>query len=253
MLEVIPTSLGLKNVNEQAIVWEEYRNTIDSINVDWSKIIQTRLMNISEHIEEQRRYIEELKEKHPKFYDFAKQTIDNLQNEYQEKGKRDRKYFIILKIDAEEYHALESNFNVDNPFVGAVASNIGKSNKLNDDELYNLAITELDNAQNLLIAGLQRCGIIARPCNKLEVLDYINNTINRDLAQIQSIDLMNKAGVFNFVPVSQTVDLFLAKEIILDVMKKEEIDLQNDFLYEDEENESEINAAKTEAAAGGVN
>lgn len=230
MVEVFPTNLFIKSPSEQASVWEEYRNTIQSISIDWTKIVQTRIMQISEHLDTIKECCNSIKTKYPKLYAYSEETYASLQKEYEEKGKRDRKYFIILKIDAEEFKTMESNLSVSNDAVSALMSSIS-TNNYSEEELKTVAINELNNALNLLISGLYKAGIIAKPMNKKQVLDYLNNTLNRDIANIHSIEAMDKAGVFHFTPTSLTVDLFLSKVALESISE----DATPDFMYEDEE------------------
>jgi len=231
MVEVMPTNLPIKAPTEQAMVWEEYRNTIQSINVDWTKIIQTRIMQISEHLDEVKDNCNAIKSKYPELYAYGMETYNAMKSEYEEKGKRDLKYFIILKIDAEDFKAADNNLTISNEAVGALMSGLGSSKKYSDEELKTVAINELNNALNLLISGLFKANIIAKPMNKKQVLDFINNTLNRDIANIQSIDAMDKSGVFHFAPTSLTVDLFMSKAAIETMSEEPEIE----FLYTDEE------------------
>ena len=230
MVEVFPTNIVIKAPSEQAAVWEEYRNTVQSINVDWTKIIQTRIMQISEHLDKLKEDCNVIKSKYPKLYAYGNETISTLQSEYEEKGKRDRKYFIMLKIDAEDFKAQDNNLAITNEALGALMSGMS-TNKYSEEELKTVAINELNNALNLLISGLFKAGIIARPMDKKQVLDYINNTLNRDLANIQSIDAMDKAGVFCLTPTSLSVDLFISKAVLESLPDEPD----NDFVYEDEE------------------
>lgn len=237
MVEVYPTNLVLKSSDEQANCWVEYRNTIDTLSVDWTKIIQSRIMRISDYLDEQMQEAEKLKGKYPLLYEHEKQVISELRNEYEEKEKRERRYYVILKIDAEDFLEADSSFGVDNAAVGALFSTLGfNKKKYSDEELRNVATSELENAAALLAAGLYRSGVVVRLLNKKDILDYLNNTLCRELAPVQNIDLMDRAGVFHFSPASVTVDLFLSKEAVRQAVEQENMNGsgEKEFFYEDE-------------------
>ena len=69
MVKVYPTNLVLKSPDEQANCWVEYRNTIDTLSVDWTKIIQSRIICISDYLDEQMQEAEKLKGKYPLLYE----------------------------------------------------------------------------------------------------------------------------------------------------------------------------------------
>lgn len=237
MIEVYPTNLVLKSPDEQANCWVEYRNTIDTLTVDWTKIVQSRIMRISDYLDEQIQEAEKLKGKYPLLYEYEKQIIGEIRSEYEEKEKRERRYYIILKIDAEDFLEADSSFGVDNAAVGALFSTIGfNKKKYSDEELRNVAASELENAAALLATGLYRSGVAIRLLNKKDILDYLNNTLCRELAPVQNIELMDRAGVFHFVPASVTVDLFLSKEAMRQAIEQENLAALNEkaFFYEDE-------------------
>lgn len=237
MVEVYPTNLVLKSPDEQANCWVEYRNSIDTLSVDWTKIIQSRIMRISDYLDEQMQEAEKLKGKYPLLYEHEKQIIGELRSEYEEKEKRERRYYIILKIDAEDFLEADSSFGVDNAAAGALFSTLGfNKKKYSDEELRNVATSELENAAALLAAGLYRSGVVVRLLNKKDILDYLNNTLCRELAPVQNVDLMDRAGVFHFAPASVTVDLFLSKEVVEQAVGQESMAESGEkvFFYEDE-------------------
>jgi len=133
------------------------------------------------------------------------------------------KCFLILKIDAEDLLHKDSGFAVDNAALEALFSNAGLNRKkYTEDELKNIAVSELDDAVSLLAAGLYRSGVSVRLLDKKGVLDYLNNTLCRELAPVQNIDLMDRAGVFSTVPASVSVDLFLTKEVLEEMAVRED-------------------------------
>ena len=88
MLEITPTNISIKSPAEQAAAWEEYRNTIDNISVDWTQIVQTRIVRFKDYVEEQTKRNDELKTKHPVLYDHLNNVLNQMISEYEEQASR---------------------------------------------------------------------------------------------------------------------------------------------------------------------
>lgn len=222
MVEVFPTNLMLKTPEEQANCWLEFRNTVDTLSVDWTMIVQSRIMRMGDYLDERMQEAEELKARYPLLYMYQKQVIEEMRNEYEEKEKRERRYFIILKMDTGDMLQNENGFAVENAAVRALFSGVGFNRKKpHEDDLKGIATGELENAVSLLAVGLYRSGVSVRLLDKKGILDYLNNTLCHDIAAVQNIDLMDRTGVLNTVPASLTVDMFLTREALKMVDERE--------------------------------
>jgi len=218
MLEITPINISIKSPAEQAVAWEEYRNTIDSVSVDWTQIIQTRILRFKDFVDEQQKRNLDIKQKHQKLYEHLNQVLSEMVTEYEEHERRERKYFIILKVDAEENMEGSSSLSSENAVMSAFTKNMGGGKKKFDEkELRNIAEAELNNAAVIIANGLSRAGIGTKMLNKYGVLDYFNHTYNRDMAYVQDVEETIAQGVLSQVKTSTTVEDFI-KELQLDLV-----------------------------------
>ncbi len=217
MLEITPTNISIKSPAEQAATWEEYRNTIDNISVDWTQIVQTRIVRFKDYVEEQTKRNNELKTKHPALYEHLNLVLSQMISEYEEHERRERKYFIILKVDAEDLLKGNDTLSSDNGIMSMFTKSVSSSKKYDDKELRNIAESELNNAIVMISNGLTRAGIGVKVLYKYGVLDYLNHTYNRDLAYVQDVqETIEKQGVLSPIKKSTTVDDFI-NELKLDM------------------------------------
>lgn len=232
MVQIFPTNITLKSSNEEINIWEEFRNVINSISIPWRLIIQTKILQIQDHIEEieETATIKNLANSNPALNSYLKETVNNLKQEYQDSGRRDSGFYILFEINPNEFLDNENSLAIDSELGSALSSYLPKKQENDIEEIENLAINELENAINLLMAGLNRIEIQTKILDKVGVLDYINTTLNKDLSVIQSIEQMQKMGVMNSLPKSLTVDYFLSKQALIELEQRENI-FTSDFEY----------------------
>lgn len=217
MLEITPTNISIKSPAEQALAWEEYRNTIDNISVDWTQIVQTRILRFKDFVDEQTKRNNDMKQKYPILYNYSELVLAQMKTEYEEHERRERKYFIILKADAEDLMKADATLSSDSGLMSMFAKNIGSTKKYDDKELKNIAESELNNAVVMISNGLTRVGIGVKVLYKHGVLDYLNHTYNRDLAYVQDVqEIIETQGALSTVKRSTTVDDFI-NELKLDL------------------------------------
>lgn len=212
MLEISPTNISIKSPNEQATIWEEYRNTIDNISVNWTQVVQTRIVRFKDYVDIQTKRNNELKSKfpqYPKLYQHQNLILEQMINEYEKNEHRERKYFIILKVDADELMNADSSLSSSNGFMSMLTKTFStkKKNKYDDKDLRTISESELNNAAVLIKNGLIKTGIGAQVLNKYGIYDYLNHTYNRDLAYVQDVEeAIRDYGVLSPVKKSTTVD-----------------------------------------------
>ena len=235
ILEIIPTNISIKSPDEQAAAWEEYRNTIDSISVDWTQIIQTRILRFKDFVEEQKQRNISIKQKYPYLYEHLNNVLSEMVTEYEEHERRERKYFIILKVDAADVINSDLSLSSENAILSAITRNIGTKKKIDDKDLRNIAESELYIAAVFVAIGLVWAGISAFVVKKNGVLDFLNHTFNRDIAYVQDVQEIIAQGVLSEVKTSTTVDDFI-RELKLDMAMMK----RNAYGYVENKPESEV-------------
>lgn len=228
MLEITPTNISIKSPSEQAVAWEEYRNTIDNISVDWTQIVQTRIVRFKDFVEEQTKRNNEVRQKYPVLHEHLNLVLSQMIAEYEEHERRERKYFIILKVDAEDLMKAENSLSSSSGIMSMLTKSVSSNKKYEDKDLRNIAESELNNAMVMISNGLTRAGIGVKVLYKYGVLDYLNHTYNRDLAYVQDMqETIEQQGVLSPVKISTTVDDFI-NELNLDLSFMESRTLTSD-------------------------
>lgn len=178
VIEVEPVNLALKSKAEQESLWVGFRDMINALTIPVTFLVQTRHLDLKDYVNSLKKAYNksptpELQEYGACICDYLSEKTDNI---------RDRRHYIILKIDAQATSSIDSGIKIENEAINALLSDIKpKKSKLNDDEIRDLAHQELVNMASLIQGCLFGMEIPNIKLNREGVLDLIYSTFNRDL------------------------------------------------------------------------
>jgi hypothetical protein len=181
VIEVEPVNMALKSHSEQEALWLGFRDLINALTVPATFLVQSRHMDL-------RDYITELKKEISKAPTPELQVYGNIHCEElsikTEKNVRDRRHYIILKIDAMAVSSIDSGIKIENEAINALFSDLWpkRSGNMSNNEIGALAQQELDNVAGIIQGCLNGMEIPNIKLNKEGVMDLIYSTFNRDLA-----------------------------------------------------------------------
>lgn len=202
VMEIEPINLGLRSFQEQAAVWLNLRSMVNSLNVPCTFLVQTRYLNLKDYINEYRKLASGYGE-HVAGY--ISRLCDWLAAESEGKQQRDRRLYVILKIDAAST-GIESGIQTDNPIVNSALKSIGGigKSKLPPDELRRLGREELFEAAAVVRSYLENSEVRSYVLDRKAVLEMLYQTFNRDLAPYARLVEADQDEVFTLFTRSNT-------------------------------------------------
>jgi hypothetical protein len=206
VLEVEPINMALRSMAEQATIWLGFKNMANTLTIPTTFLLQTRYLNLKDYLERLRannqnspELIKKLAEKH----------IEYLQRETEGKNLRDRRYFIILKIDAASA-GVESGIQIENPILDTVVKSIPKNRpKTSSPELRKNAVDDLTEAASIVRTSLEAIGIHSATLNKKAVLELLYQTFNRDMAPVAMLEDVQSQNMMSLFMESRTPEMVL--------------------------------------------
>lgn len=218
VIEVEPVNESLKSLREKQSLWLGFRSLVQTINIPFTLKIETRFLDLREYLNNIKACSES---KDLLLRDYGLELSGWLNKKTENRQNRDRRYYIILKIDSLA-NGIESGVKTGNPMLNSLISSLTKLQKtsMSDKDLQKMAIDELKVMAGVVRSSLEGMDIVSRQLNKEEVLDMIYSTFNRDLAPHCQVSDADKNHMFSLFMTSQTPELFL--EGINYVMDEEE-------------------------------
>ena len=219
VIEVEPVNESLKSFRERQSLWLGFRNMVQTINIPYTLKIETRFLDLRE-------YLSNIKKcsdlKMPPLRDYGHELFSWLEKKSENKQNRDRRCYIMLKIDSVS-KGIESGVKTGNPILDNALSSLSGLQKsgIAETELRKMAVDELRVMCGVVRSTLEGMDIISRQLNKQEVLDMVYSTFNRDLAPYCRIDDAYREDMFSLFMTSETPDIFL-EGIKYDLWENEE-------------------------------
>lgn len=207
VIEVEPVNESLKSFRERQGLWLGFRNMVQTINIPYTLKIETRFLDLRE-------YLSSIKKssdlKMPPLRDYGHELSSWLEKKSENKQNRDRRCYIVLKIDSVS-KGIESGVKTGNPILDNALSSLSDLQKsgIAETELRKMAVDELRVMCGVVRSTLEGMDIISRQLNKQEVLDMVYSTFNRDLAPYCRIDDAHREDMFSLFMTSETPDIFL--------------------------------------------
>lgn len=214
VLEYEPINIDQMSASEKAIVWLGFREYLNCLLMPVTHIIQSRKLDLKNYFTEIKAFNQDSDEK-------IKKYAEEYAAYYSQRAERqrDHKYYAILSFDALELASIDSGIKVDNDFLNAFTQRGKKKKdaKMSPDEYQTLAFNELDDQTAVIQYTLGSLEINVRRLGKLEVADFLNHTLNRDLAPVCTVWEAHQyqmfSGLINYSYTSQEVsDILAGKE-----------------------------------------
>lgn len=219
VMEVEPVNESLKSFRERQGLWLGFRNLVQTINIPYTLKIETRFLDLREYL----RAITECSDrKTPLLREYGYELSHWLERKSENRQNRDRRCYIILKIDSVS-KGIESGVKTGNPLLNNAISSLSGLQKsgLPERELRKMAMDELRIMSGVVRSALESMDIVSRQLNMQEVLDMIYSTFNRDLAPCCPITDADREGMFSLFMTSQTPEIFL-EGMNYDLLEEEE-------------------------------
>lgn len=207
VIEVEPINESLKSFRERQSLWLGFRNLIRSINIPFTFKVETRFLDL-------RQYIDDIKkssdQKAVLLKSYGYELSEWLEKKSENKQNRDRRCYIILKIDS-VVKGIEGGVKTGNPLVNKIILSLSGFQKsaTSETELRKMAIDELRVISGVVMSTLEGMDIISKQLNKQEVLDMVYSTFNRDLAPYCQIEDGDREEMFSLFTTSYTPNIFL--------------------------------------------
>jgi len=207
VVEVEPVNESLKSFKERQSLWLGFRNLVQTINIPYTLKIETRFLDLRE-------YLESIKEcsgkKEYLLRDYGYELSQWLDKKSENRQNRDRRCYIILKIDSAA-KGIEGGVKTGNPIINNAISSLSGLQRagIPEKELRKMAVDELRVMGGVVSSTLEGMDIVSRQLNRQEVLDMIYSTFNRDLAPHFSIHDAEREELFSIFMTSDTPQIFL--------------------------------------------
>jgi hypothetical protein len=219
VIEVEPVNESLKSFRERQGLWLGFRNLVQTINIPYTLKIETRFLDLREYL----RVLKDCSDrKTPLLREYGYDLSQWLESKSENRQNRDRRCYIILKIDSVS-KGIESGVKTGNPLLNNAISSLSGLQKsgLPESELRKIALDELRIMSGVVRSALEGMDIVSRQLNMQGVLDMIYSTFNRDLAPFCPIADADREGVFSLFMTSKTPEIFL-EGINYDLLEEEE-------------------------------
>ncbi|GBF35471.1 hypothetical protein DCCM_4600 [Desulfocucumis palustris] len=211
VIEVEPVNMALKSHSEQESLWLGFRDLVNALTIPATFLVQSRHLDFKDYIAELQKEIG--KAPTPELQEYGRILCNEL-GEKTEKNVRDRRHYIILKIDALAVSSIDSGIKLDNEAINALLSDLKpkRGGHMSDKEISALAVQELDNLAGVIQGCLSGMEIPNIRLGRDGVIDLIYSTFNRDLSpHARLVD----AGVQDmFSPATYSLTPLLGSELI---------------------------------------
>lgn len=207
VIEVEPINMNLRSIQEQAAIWLGFRNMVNALTIPVTFLIQTRYLNLKNYFDG----LQRLNANRPeKIRNLAMEHIKHLKQKTEGKHLRDRRYFIILKVDAAS-QGIESGIQIENQLIDTIVKAIPNPNRQNiSPEVARKAATDdLFEMASIIMSSLEAVEIRSMMLNKKQVLEMMYQTFNRDLAPFKSLEDADSMGMFSLFVESRTPEEFV--------------------------------------------
>ena len=198
VLEFVPVNALLRSPAEKEQMWVTARHYLNSLKLPVSIIVQSRLLDIRNYLEDYERQALSLDE-HLQAY--TSRLVGHLAALATQKSIKDRRYYMVLKANVGDMEDAESSIEFDSDMANMLGNKAGisklKKGKANEEEIRTAAYQELDNQATVIIGILRSAGLRIKKLEKIECEEMIHTTLNRDLSAVVQYKEMYKAGVFN--------------------------------------------------------
>ena len=190
---------------EQSI--REYRTRVDAIEEQYNRKLYeyNKMLQDDTYTKKEidAAYYELTKQKN--LYDYAKDVVDNTEKMSLNRNILSKKYYVIISYMPEE----------------------ASSETYDNEELRNIAFSELYTKAQALIRSLAGCSVIGKILDSNELTELLYVAYNRDDSEIYGLDKALKAEYFDLY--STAPDVFQKKVQILDAkIQQDAIQLANE-------------------------
>ena len=202
VLEIEPINMYLRSIDEQKIIWLQFREMLNALHIPITIIIQSRHKDIKPYAETMRIMSQKIPQ--PQLVEYGKMLADYIEAEVTTNKVKDRRYYIVLEVNP---HEQQSELELPSEILEEVAGQFQK--RLPPQEAWELAIQELHDAMNIIALYCKQMGLGVYRLNKNAVLEMSYSALNRDLAPVSN---------YSILPLSKNIH---TKSITLEVIKNE--------------------------------
>lgn len=177
MLEVEPVNMYLKTPEEQAVIWMQFRNMLNSIHVPITILVQSRHKDIKSYVAGIRQNAQNITL--PGLSKFGYELASYLEEEIVEKYVKDHRYYVMLEIDP---NIQDTELDIPSEAVTQLVTSFKKP--LSPDEAEDVARQELMDNMAIIASMLNDIGLTVYRLDKNAILEMSYSALNRDLAPV---------------------------------------------------------------------
>lgn len=201
VIEVEPLNMNLKSTGEQELIWLGFRDLINVLTIPVTCLVQTRFLDLKDYISDLHQLSTNAPT--PQLQEYGYNHCNYLSEKTE---NRDRRHYIILKIDALAVSSIDSGLKIENETLNALLTDLKskRSSNISNDEIKSLAHQELENLAGVIQGCLNGMEIQNVRLNKQGVMDLIYSTFNRDLAPHARLSDASAQEIFSLTTRSLT-------------------------------------------------
>ncbi|NSW82755.1 MAG: hypothetical protein HPY90_05680 [Syntrophothermus sp.] len=215
VISVQPINMLNRSFEEQAAIWNTFRNMLHSINIPISLVVQSRRLDMKQYLSQLSDQVQTLT--YPALRDYGQKLVNHLSVWSEQASVKNRRYYIYLKLDAKALSSIDSGIVLENESLQRLADSISGLKKdaaasLTREEVVKLARNELDNCAQVICSYLDSMGLRSSRLTKPEIVELLYAAFNRDLSPVALFEDANNAYAFAAYTQSATPEIFAAAE-----------------------------------------
>jgi len=208
VMETDQTNSSLLDYNENAILWNNFRVMLNSINIRYSMILQSHFFDVSDFVNDYETRANSLENLTPQLSN-AKDDIIYHYSKFTEERNRDQRTYIIFRYNP-DVEGIETLFETGNAVLDELFKKAkSTASDIDEEESRSIAISVLDEVAELAYQLLQKMNVRSVRLNRIGVLNMLYSTLNRDLTTSQRLLDVSEAHSFAEVKISESSRLFL--------------------------------------------
>lgn len=195
-LRVIPVALPLKSPQEQGMIWNAFRDVVNTLSHRMVCRGESHKYDIQDYFQEYKSLA--IQTEDPASIQYADELRDEFMSLMEQESVRDMQYYIRLEISKNDLSNME--LDVGNPALEAILSRTRRDDGTSDEELTELARQELMNTYRVAKNYFGRIDLFVQRMDAQEVKAYLYRSVNRDTSPLVTWDELEDHDTFVIQP-----------------------------------------------------
>lgn len=183
VIEVTQTNNNTNSVIENTRVWVNFRSLLNTLGIPYTFRVQSKYLDIKDHSQEFTQRFEENDFLTPELKELGRLIVQHY-NTSDMKETRDYRCFVILHFDPLS-DSIDSGVQTGVSFIDDLIKSVSNTNqKLDDEELDNLAQQILDEATQFVFSFCEQVGLHYRRLDREGVYDMVYEFLQKELSSV---------------------------------------------------------------------